>query len=64
MVIINDPQIAFELMGDRAAIHSSRPVQTFSGDMYVESQPPLLTRTRPHGLLTRHLELDGKMRLQ
>lgn len=34
-VIINDSQIAFELMRDRSAIHSSRPHQVFSGDMYV-----------------------------
>ncbi|KAJ4297910.1 hypothetical protein N0V90_005809 [Kalmusia sp. IMI 367209] len=32
-VIINDPQIAFELMRDRSAIHSSRPGQAFSGEM-------------------------------
>lgn len=34
-IIINDPEIAFELLRDRSAIHSSRPSQTFSGDMYV-----------------------------
>lgn len=34
-IIINDPDIAFELLRDRAAIHSSRPGQVFSGDMYV-----------------------------
>ncbi|ORY18569.1 cytochrome P450 [Clohesyomyces aquaticus] len=32
-VIINDSDIAFELMRDRSAIHSSRPVQIFSGEM-------------------------------
>ena len=32
-VIINDAQIAFELMRDRSAIHSSRPGQVFSGQM-------------------------------
>ncbi|KAI4616762.1 hypothetical protein J4E83_006342 [Alternaria metachromatica] len=32
-IIINDPEIAFELLRDRSAIHSSRPSQTFSGDM-------------------------------
>ena len=40
-VIINDPDIAFELLRDRAAIHSSRPSQVFSGDMYVDSTPDL-----------------------
>lgn len=64
MVIINDPQIAFELMRDRSAIHSSRPGQIFSGEMYVQSQPQLLARTRPHGMLMKHLVLDGKMQLQ
>ncbi|OBT75741.1 hypothetical protein VF21_05955 [Pseudogymnoascus sp. 05NY08] len=33
MIIINDPEIAFELMRDRSAIHSSRPHQIFSGDI-------------------------------
>ncbi|KAH4117801.1 hypothetical protein HBI62_070710 [Parastagonospora nodorum] len=32
-IIINDPDIAFELLRDRAAIHSSRPCPVFSGDM-------------------------------
>ncbi|EDU46689.1 O-methylsterigmatocystin oxidoreductase [Pyrenophora tritici-repentis Pt-1C-BFP] len=32
-VIINDPTIAFELLRDRSAIHSSRPSQIFSGQM-------------------------------
>ncbi|KAF1849093.1 O-methylsterigmatocystin oxidoreductase [Cucurbitaria berberidis CBS 394.84] len=32
-VIINDPEIAFELLRDRSAIHSSRPGQVFSGEM-------------------------------
>jgi hypothetical protein len=32
-VIINDPDIAFELLRDRSAIHSSRPGQIFSGQM-------------------------------
>ena len=30
-IIINDPAIAFDLMRDRSATNSSRPVQTFSG---------------------------------
>lgn len=34
MVIISDPEVAFELMRDRSAIHSSRPSQIFSGEMY------------------------------
>ncbi|OBT69090.1 hypothetical protein VE03_01398 [Pseudogymnoascus sp. 23342-1-I1] len=33
MVIISDPEIAFELLRDRSAIHSSRPSQVFSGDI-------------------------------
>jgi hypothetical protein len=32
-VIINDPGIAFELLRDRSAIHSSRPNQVFGGEM-------------------------------
>jgi hypothetical protein len=32
-IIINDSDIAFELLRDRSAIHSSRPSLTFSGDM-------------------------------
>ena len=36
-IIINAPDIAFELLRDRSVIHSSRPSQTFSGDMYVKS---------------------------
>jgi hypothetical protein len=32
-VVINDPDIAFELLRDRSAIHSSRPGQIFSGEM-------------------------------
>jgi hypothetical protein len=38
MVIINDPEIAFELLRDRSAIYSSRPSQVFSGEMYVYAQ--------------------------
>jgi hypothetical protein len=37
-VTINDLDIAFELLRDRSAIHSSRPSQVFSGDMYVDSK--------------------------
>lgn len=33
-VIINDAQIAFELLRDRSSIHSSRPSQVFSGELY------------------------------
>jgi hypothetical protein len=33
IVIINDPAIAFELLRDRSAIHSSRPSQVFSCEM-------------------------------
>jgi hypothetical protein len=32
-IIINDPEIAFELLKDRSAIHSSRPNQVFGGQM-------------------------------
>lgn len=32
-IIINDASIAFELMRDRSAIHSSRPSQVFSSEM-------------------------------
>lgn len=41
-VIINDPQIAFELLRDRAAIHSSRPSLVFSCDMYAPCPTLLL----------------------
>ncbi len=33
-VIINDAQIAIELLRDRSAIHSARPHMVFSSDMY------------------------------
>ena len=33
-VIINDAQIALELLRDRSAIHSGRPYMVFSSDMY------------------------------
>jgi hypothetical protein len=33
MVLIHDPMIAFELLRDRSAIHSSRPSQVFSCEM-------------------------------
>ncbi|KFY34347.1 hypothetical protein V494_06846 [Pseudogymnoascus sp. VKM F-4513 (FW-928)] len=33
IVVINDPEVAFELMRDRSAIHSSRPSQVFSCEM-------------------------------
>lgn len=33
-VIINDAQIALELLRDRSAIHSARPHMVFSSDMY------------------------------
>jgi hypothetical protein len=32
-IIINDPEIAFELLRDRSTIHSSRPKQVFGGEM-------------------------------
>jgi hypothetical protein len=36
-IIINDPKVASDLMRDRSNIHSSRPGQVFSGELYVES---------------------------
>lgn len=33
-VIINDAQIALELLRDRSALHSARPHMVFSSDMY------------------------------
>ena len=36
LVIINDSQLAFELMEKRSVKHSSRPKQVFAGEMYVE----------------------------
>jgi hypothetical protein len=35
MIIINDEHIALEMLRDRAAKHSDRPHQIFSGEMYV-----------------------------
>jgi hypothetical protein len=35
MIIINDEHIALEMLRDRAAKHSDRPHQVFSGEMYV-----------------------------
>lgn len=37
-VIINDAQIALELLRDRSAVHSARPHMVFSSDMYVGMQ--------------------------
>lgn len=34
-IIINDAQIALELLRDRSAAHSARPHMVFSSDMYV-----------------------------
>jgi hypothetical protein len=34
-IIINDAQIALELLRDRSAVHSARPHMVFSSDMYV-----------------------------
>lgn len=36
-VIINDAQIAVELLRDRATIHSARPHMVFASDMYAYS---------------------------
>jgi hypothetical protein len=33
IIIINDAEIAVELLRDRSAIYSSRPMQTFSCEM-------------------------------
>lgn len=64
MIIINDAQITFELMRDRSAIHSSRPSQIFSGEMYARSQPPSSSPERDHmKMLTKHPASDGKMQL-
>lgn len=38
-VIVNDADIALELLSNRAAIYSGRPKMVFSGDMYVSPQP-------------------------
>ena len=35
-IIVNDADIALEMMRDRAAIYSDRPNQVFSGDMCVK----------------------------
>lgn len=53
-VIINDAQIALELLRDRSAIHSARPHMVFASDMYV--------RLRSHMArsLTVHLGSGGK----
>lgn len=34
LVIINEAQLAFELMEKRSLLHSSRPKQIFAGEMY------------------------------
>lgn len=34
LVIINDAQLAFELLEKRSVKHSSRPRQIFAGEMY------------------------------
>lgn len=35
VVILSDPQLAFDLLDKRSLKHSSRPSQTFIGEMYV-----------------------------
>ena len=37
-VIVNDAQIALELLRDRSTIYSARPHMVFSSDMYVQLQ--------------------------
>jgi hypothetical protein len=37
-VIVNDSDIALELLKNRAPIYSARPEMAFSGDMYASSQ--------------------------
>jgi hypothetical protein len=39
LVILNDKQLAFELMEKRSSIHSSRPKQIFAGEMYIPCSP-------------------------
>lgn len=36
IIIINDAQIALELLRDRASTHSGRPQLVFAGDLYVQ----------------------------
>jgi hypothetical protein len=35
LIILHNVRLAFELMEKRSAKHSSRPKQTFAGEMYV-----------------------------
>ena len=46
IVILNDAQIALELLDKRAVKHSSRMKQTFAGEMYVWSVFPLILSPR------------------
>ena len=41
-IIINDAQIALELLRDRSAAHSARPHMVFSSDMYVGESAGIL----------------------
>jgi hypothetical protein len=42
-IIINDAQIALELLRDRSALHSGRPYMVFCSDMYVSTFAGLAT---------------------
>jgi hypothetical protein len=54
MIIINDEHIALEMLRDRAAKHSDRPHQIFSGEMYV-----MVNIAYHVHILTYSLGLDG-----
>jgi hypothetical protein len=47
-IIINDAQIALELLRDRSASHSGRPYMVFCSDMYVGTFASLATRGKAH----------------
>lgn len=47
LVILHDVRLAFELMEKRSVKHSSRPKQTFAGEMYVDN----FTRKKSLGLI-------------
>jgi hypothetical protein len=52
-IIINDAQLALELLRDRSAIHSARPHMVFSSDMYV-----CFTRRQAHALTKTQDRMD------
>ena len=42
MIIVNDREVAVDLLDKRSAIYSSRPALTFGGELYVDFRQELM----------------------